>query len=453
MSNGTTLHRTCSSSENSTAQRKFTWSAWCKFAGNWQSEYGGFFACVVDSSNHTSMKRDGNKKLNFNISTSGGNYFCTTNAKFMDTSSWYHIMVVYDSTEASAVDRAKIIVNGEVMTQSDTWNGTQNLSSTMGTSSSTMRIGAYGTNTASDYMYSGNMTHVVCTIGYALAATVFGETDSTTGEWKPRSAPSSITYSGNGYFLKFENSGSLGVDSSGQSNTFTVSTGGTTNVYEQSTDTPQNSFCTLNPLYKNSTSSTVGRGGLYFVNTAGWSSLAGTMPLENGKWYWEIKFTRIANWTQSGIVSESLANEIHSSHIGGISTTAFGYGISINTGSGDIYINGSSGQAWFGAGISQGVTVGYALDLQNNKMYWSSNGTWGNSSNPATNTNGYAFSGFGKPILPAHGTNNCDSEVNFGCPTHTISSANADAAGYGSFEYAVPSGFYAICTKNLEAYG
>ena len=44
-------------------------------------------------------------------------------------------------------------------------------------------------------------------------------------------------------------------------------------------------------------------------------------------------------------------------------------------------------------------------------------------------------------------------QANFGNPTFTISSGNADANGYGNFEYAVPSGYYALCTKNLAQYG
>ena len=65
------------------------------------------------------------------------------------------------------------------------------------------------------------LTHVHFTDGYAYAPTVFGETDSTSGIWKPKTSPT-VTYGNNGFFLKFENSGALGTDSSGNSNTFTV---------------------------------------------------------------------------------------------------------------------------------------------------------------------------------------------------------------------------------------
>ena len=44
--------------------------------------------------------------------------------------------------------------------------------------------------------------------------------------------------------------------------------------------------------------------------------------------------------------------------------------------------------------------------------------------------------------------------MNFGGGTSfSISSGNADANGFGNFEYAVPSGFFALCTKNLAEHG
>ena len=45
-------------------------------------------------------------------------------------------------------------------------------------------------------------------------------------------------------------------------------------------------------------------------------------------------------------------------------------------------------------------------------------------------------------------------DINFGGYTiNTISSAVSDANGYGNFEYTPPSGYYAICSKNLAEYG
>ena len=49
--------------------------------------------------------------------------------------------------------------------------------------------------------------------------------------------------------------------------------------------------------------------------------------------------------------------------------------------------------------------------------------------------------------------NNVTWQANFGSPPFSISSGNSDANGYGNFEYAVPSGYYALNTKNLAEFG
>jgi hypothetical protein len=67
---------------------------------------------------------------------------------------------------------------------------------------------------------------------------------------------------------------------------------------------------------------------------------------------------------------------------------------------------------------------------------------------PASTTNGHYFMVL--VLISGQST----FEINFGgTQSFTISSGNADANGYGNFEYAVPSGYYALCTKNLAEYG
>ena len=79
--------------------------------------------------------------------------------------------------------------------------------------------------------------------GTAYTPSTFGETDATTGIWKPKTAPS-VTYGTNGFFLKFDNSANMGLDSAGQSNNLT-----TTGTIIQNKDTPSNVFATLNLLH------------------------------------------------------------------------------------------------------------------------------------------------------------------------------------------------------------
>jgi hypothetical protein len=95
--------------------------------------------------------------------------------------------------------------------------------------------------TANEY-FDGSMTHVHFIDGTAYDASTFGETDATTGIWKPKTTPV-VTYGTNGFFLKFENSASFGTDSSGNANNFTVN-----GTMTQTIDTPSNVFATFNPL-------------------------------------------------------------------------------------------------------------------------------------------------------------------------------------------------------------
>ena len=97
------------------------------------------------------------------------------------------------------------------------------------------------------------------------------------------------------------------------------------------------------------------------------------------------------------------------------------------------------------------------------KLYFSKNGTWQNSGDPTSGSTGTGAISLNTPIVgdgflyPAVGeiyTGSSTFQLNFGgCPPYAISSGNADANGYGNFEYAVPSGYYALCTKNLAEYG
>ena len=110
-----------------------------------------------------------------------------------------------------------------------------------------------------------------------------------------------------------------------------------------------------------------------------------------------------------------------------------------------------------------------ALDLDNDNVYFGSNGQWAdgsgntdeaspNSAVSLSNLRGSAT--LGDTVFFAFGDWNSNAastvgigEFNFGNPVHSISSGNSDANGYGNFEYAVPSGYYALCTKNLAKYG
>ena len=182
-------------------------------------------------------------------------------------------------------------------------------------------------------------------------------------------------------------------------------------------------------------------------NEATYSSIG----VSAAKWYFEVKGTTNGDRMSVGVAQKFIQGDQHQQ-----TTTTNGVGYDGVTGS--VYVNNSDDATY--STTSNDDIIGCALDLTNRKIYWSVNGTWQNSADPAANSNGHAlptnltgedFWFFA--ISDTYGSGAVVWSANFGNPTFSISSGNADGNGYGNFEYAVPSGFYSLCTKNLAEYG
>ena len=129
--------------------------------------------------------------------------------------------------------------------------------------------------------------------------------------------------------------------------------------------------------------------------------------------------------------------------------------------------NWNSAAAWSNnqSNLASGDIIGFAWDGDNLDLYFSKQGSWTDvltsqdpEGDPGSNTPFVYHAAINndenEAWLPVFAnTYNQDMEVNFGNPTFSISSGNADANGYGNFEYPVPDGYYALCTKNLAEYG
>ena len=433
-------------------QRKFTFSVWCKkSAVNPASSY--FLFGTGTSTNYTHLYFDSNHNLVMKGRASSST-FCNviTTRKFRDENSFYHIVVAVDTEQGTAADRVKMYVNGVQETSFGTATyPSQNADFENQNASTPFKIGTNYDNTA-DESFSGIMTHFHYVDGTQLTPATFGETDSTSGIWKPKASPTGITYGTNGFFLKFENSGAMGTDSSGNSNTFTVSGNLTQNV-----DTPSNVFCTLNTLIPTS-NITYSNGNLTMATSTYSNFPLGTQLFTAGKWYYEVKMSSThmkigfaevevpqgdpdnaavipAYWIYSNGSNVITANN----HSGSNQSTRSGF---TNWGSNDI--------------------LGLAIDLDNGKFYASLNGTWYNSADPANGTNALITSitaresGQFTPFLGSGTSSSRTNHINFGSGffgTTAVASANADANGHGAMEYAVPNGFYTICTKNIKEFG
>jgi len=386
----------------------------------------------------------------------GSTLWLNTNRVFKDTSAWYHIVVAIDTTSGTADNRIRVYVNGVEETSFGTRNNpSQN--DVMGTNFGKQTIGFSEVDQTGGFC--GYMCEVVIQDGVASAPTEFGEFDSATGIWIPKDA-SGVTMGTNGSYLKFENAASMGAATAG--NALSVQN---VNQVDQATDTCTNNFAIGNILTSaggflvptegatKGVLSTSGPG-----NNTGGASLFSTIPVSNGKWYFE------AQNTNSGDVYLYLGvGDVGGIENWGIDGKTLGSATGPSVGwrgggaqDGKVYINNSatgSADTW------ETEVVGVALDLDNNKVYFHKSGTYINSGDPASGTdNG------GQYDLPTavddqwcigvSAYNLATWLLNFGgYTTISISSAASDANGYGTFEYAPPSGYYAICTKNLAEYG
>ena len=298
------------------------------------------------------------------------------------------------------------------------------------------------------------MTHIHFCDGYAYDASSFGESDSVSGIWKPKASPTGITYGTNGFFLKFENSGAMGTDSSGNSNTFTVS-----GTLTQNVDTPSNNFATINALSPVASGYTIANGNLSITGNTGdnWRTLYGTLGVSSGKWYWEQKILNIQSTVHFiGICDASQMLQANGVNFEVSGDRAYGYRPDGQKISGyPTYSTASYGNSWTTNDI-----IGIAMDLDNNKLYFSKNGTFQNSGVPtsgATGTGSAYDIESGYTYVPATSTYFTANQYayNFGqgyFGTTQVASAGTAPSEGGIFEYDCPSGYQALCTKGINSF-
>ena len=383
-------------------------------------------------------------------------YVVQTNRVLRDTSAWYHIVVRIDTTQSTVGDRFKVWINGEEETSFSTDNRTsitQNQNTGIN-STSPHRVGALIGNS---WYFSGYMAEVHHVDGQALSPSDFAETDSDTGIWKPKAYTGS--YGTNGFYLDFENSASLGADGSGNSNNFTLSN--ITSV-DQATDTPTNNFATLNPLFRfDECTIFAGATRVKKTTTNRWRTFVSSIGVTSGKWYAEFQNPLHATTGTDRFIGVAPATNFNQSiaatggYLGGNSTETTD-SIGYHGYTGNKFINGTGSS--FGNTYA-GETVAIALDMDNGYVYFAKANTWQNSGDPtsgATGTGGIALQLPNDTHYLACSIydTNADFQGNFGGYTDfTIASAATDANGYGVFEFAPPSGYYALCSKNLAEFG
>ena len=389
-----------------------------------------------------------------------------TNRKFRDTSAWYHIVTACDTTSGTAGNRIRFYINGVEETSFSTETDfAQNDNTLHNANSSYMEI---GTVIGLANRFCGYIAEVISISGSQLAPTDFGEYDDDSGIWIPKQYTGSFPQ--NSVFLEFKDSSSLGTDTSGNGQTFTLQNISAT---DQATDTPTNNFATLNPVFAYSATAganpiiSEGATVLTTQQSGYWHNSVSTIAVTSGKWYFEAQpgtssthVTAIGYGDEEDVYTWGVAN----SHVGASSTKSNAYLGSDTAGSsyGRIFPANSSPSTR--VNYTNSNIVGVAIDADNGYVYWARDNTYINSGDPtsgSSGTGGYAVpSGTGTngiliPSIAAyHHTSLGKILINFGgYTTISISSSASDANGYGTFEYAPPTGYYALCTKNLAEYG
>jgi hypothetical protein len=437
------LNRTPSSAGN---RKTWTWSGWVKLTGpatpanaviplfgatNAANDSGFFVIGVLDSG--------------ISIQT-WNTVFRRTTTVYRDYSAWYHIVVAFDTTQATAANRLKLYVNGLEQTAfSLSADPTQNtdypINNNIAHSIFTDGFGNY---------LSGYLTEVNFVDGQALTPTSFGEADPDTGVWRPKYYTG--TYGTNGYYLNFSDNSNttaatLGKDSSGNNNNFTpynfsVTAGvGNDSVVDSptsyGTDTGvggevRGNYATWNPLAfhlspggGNAGISTFSNGNLEATNNAtGWSDVFSTIAVSSGKFYAEFSTTsagdrgvgifNVGNYSVSSLTDLFFGG-------GGNTAAAGGYAYYSN----GTKQNGSSNLS-YGASWGDGDIIGVALDMDAGTLVFYKNGV----------SQGTAYTGLSGMFAFVLTTyyNNANKIANF---------------GQRPFAYTAPSGFKALCSQNL----
>jgi len=384
-------------------------------------------------------------------------YHLNTNRVFRDVSAWYHIVVAFDSSQGTASNRQKIYVNGvqETSFATETYTPNQNMDHKLLSG----ELNSLGKDSEQNTFAACYFCEVVGIDGVAHAPTSFGEFDEDSPTiWKPKDV-SGLTFGTNGFHLNFADSSALGTDVSGNGNTFANTNLAAT---DQSTDTCTNNFPTMNPLDNFYAAATFAEGNLqvttgnsmYSYNTA-------TLGVASGKWYWEVKWSAQNTGNTNQVVIGIAKRTVVSATVW-LGSVAWTYGYQGSTG--HVHVSDGNATNSTSTTYSVGDIISVAMDLDNNKIHFAKNGTYTNSSDPGGNSGGVTItaadstSGDSGFYFPAFGDGNANliqtGQFNFGAgPPYAISSGNADADGHGNFEFAVPSGYFSLNTKNLAEYG
>ena len=403
-----------------------------------------------NNSSDAYLRFDTADNIEMHCDGAGGSFNSTS--LYRDVNGWFHLVFSLDGSNSTANMRRRFWING---VQIDEGSGKNDIAAFSAAvigwhSTQDFWVGARARSqqTGDIEYFDGLISHFHYCSNYSYAASDFGETDATTGEWKIKVSPN-VQYGSEGFFLKMENSSNMDLDSSGNNKTLTTS--GTLTKTE---DCPSNVFATLNVLERLGSNITVSNGNTQFFNQASdWRTIISNLAFPNtGKFYAEMQVNEVSSAVQVGIMAQSSFVSHFQADLG----TQGQYNGYAYMNTGQKRTNNSASN--YGGSFAGGI-IGIAVDMDNKNIYFSKDGTWQNSGNPesgATGT-GAAFTDLqiDKDYCFAVASQGSNPKVswNFGngyFGTTAVSSAGTNASGIGIFEYDVPTGYTALSTKGLN---
>ena len=437
------MHKTPSGAGN---RRKFTISAWVKRGSNLGAN-SYIFDARVDGSDNAPFQFNTSDQIFFRTKVGGSSYYIQTNRVFRDVSAFYHLAIVYDNTLGTAGDRIQLWVNGVRETSfADSAMPPQNTDTTVNNASVVQTVGSEGGGAS---FFDGYISEFVLLDGTADSPVdTLGSFDEDSGIWKPKNV-SGLTAGTNGFYLDFEDSSNLGNDAFGGTDLTEVNLA----AIDQMVDTPTNNYATFNPLIVGEPTATFlgyAEGNLQGSSAGGVSANTILLPT-SGKWFVEYHFNNASASSDPGVgfwsIDTSQAHRWYQSSFKGL---AWKY-------NDDVYLNGSN--SFTAATFSSGDIISIAVDMDNNRVTFYKNGS------AVNNLTNYSFDftvslgNFTVGIVDGRTASAGDANFDMNAGQNgtfngrKTAGGNSDGDGYGNFSMSVPSGYYALNTKNLAEYG
>jgi hypothetical protein len=424
-SDGAYLSRTPSVAGN---RKTWTWAGWVKLSTS--SAY--IFAASSDNwgGNYTTIQFNGTA---IRVEGSNPTHDVYTANIFRDYSAWMHLVVAFDTTQATAANRIKVYVNGVEAVYSTASYPAQNSDTLVNAAVYHQISGRPAGN-----FFNGYLADIHFIDGQALDSSSFTEFDDN-GVLQPKAYEG--TYGTNGFYLPFSDNSTaaaLGTDTSGNSNTWTVNNisvavgAGNDSLVDSptnyGTDTGaggevRGNYCTWNPLEKDATT-VLSNGNIDAASIPGGAWLGAAFATRSGKWYYEIT-TVTGQYLMLGVADYDVAMNSKKEY----------------TNTGTYYYYGSNGQLRVNGAnttfpdsttypYANNAVIGIAFDCDAGTINFYLNGSKvGGSSNSITGLSGKLL---GPALSAGSGGQSCTA--NF---------------GQRPFAYTAPSGFKALCTTNL----